>query len=209
MGPHDLVLPVGRSRHGCDRQDGGVCGQDRLGLAELVELGEDLLLQVQVLRDGLDDEVGVLHGLRQVCGGFQAAQDGLHLVFRHLSLCDALGEALLDPGGSLLDELRADVVENCIKTCLDGGLGDAVAHGAGPQNGEFFYFHDDDSFLGYSRPRPPGRASGFFRRSPGDDGRRVAPEGWRPVPPSRSSKEDGAKSHFKSGLLPKLLLISS
>ena len=37
----------------------GVGGEDRAGLADAVELGEDLLLDVHVLEHGLDDEVAV------------------------------------------------------------------------------------------------------------------------------------------------------
>ena len=38
---------------------GGVAGEDGLGLDDLVELLEDLLLQLEVLGDGLDDHVDV------------------------------------------------------------------------------------------------------------------------------------------------------
>src|SRR3712207_9169644 len=42
-----------------DRQRGGVGREDRLRRADLVQPGEDLLLELEVLRHGLDHQVGV------------------------------------------------------------------------------------------------------------------------------------------------------
>ena len=53
----DLVGPVRGDRDLGDRQRRRVGRQDRLRLADLVQLGEDLLLQVEMLGHGLDDQV--------------------------------------------------------------------------------------------------------------------------------------------------------
>ncbi len=59
---HDLGRAARRDRDVGDRQGRGVRGEDRVGSADAVELREDRPLEVQPLRDRLDDEVGGRRG---------------------------------------------------------------------------------------------------------------------------------------------------
>ena len=57
--PDHPARVVGGHRDLGHRQAGGVGGQDGVGLHDLVEPGEDLALEVQVLGHGLDDQVAL------------------------------------------------------------------------------------------------------------------------------------------------------
>ena len=58
--PHDHpVGPIRRCRQGGEGEARAVRGEDALGLRQAVEVAEDLDLEVQLLRDAFDDEVGI------------------------------------------------------------------------------------------------------------------------------------------------------
>jgi hypothetical protein len=106
-----LLGALGRGRDLGIHQGGRVGGEDGVGRAEPVELGEAFLLGLEALHDGLDDEVGVPRGLLQI--GLQThAGDGLfHLVFRHLPLLHPALELLAIARHALLEEVHGEIVQ--------------------------------------------------------------------------------------------------
>ena len=82
-----LVGALGRHRQLDDRQRRRVGGEDRRRLDDLLELGEQLLLDGEVLDDALDDEVAVGEAA-EVVGGADPGEDGVALVVVELALGD-------------------------------------------------------------------------------------------------------------------------
>ena len=64
-----------------DRDRGGVGGEDRVGARHAFELGEQRLLGIEPLDDGLDDHVG-LADLGEVAGDRDAVDGGVGLAPR-------------------------------------------------------------------------------------------------------------------------------
>ena len=59
MPDEDLRRAIGRRCEGGEGEARAVRGEDALGLRQAVEVAEDLDLEVQLLRDAFDDEVGI------------------------------------------------------------------------------------------------------------------------------------------------------
>ena len=119
-----------------DRQRGGVGSEDGLGLAQLVQLAEQLLLGSHVFLDALDDEIRVGAGgllLHQDVG-----QQSVHSLLGHLALGHALGQRS--------SQLILVLLSGSHRACIHQGsvalsrenLSNAAAHGAGAENR---YFH--------------------------------------------------------------------
>jgi hypothetical protein len=181
---------VGRPRHGRHRQDGGVCGQDRLGLAELSSSAKIFFFRSSS-PGRLDDEVGVLHGFGEIREVFRRPRMAFIWSSASFPFATRL-RALLDPGGSFSTILRADVVETASKP---PGRRPGRCRGPwfGSQNGEFFTSMMM-ILLGLSVPvRWVERA---VSGAPSDEGRKVAPEGWRPVLPSLHPRRMAQKSRL-------------
>ena len=122
------VLALRRDRG--DRERGGVRRDDGLGPDQLVELGEQRLLGVEPLDDGLDDDVGladVLDVLRpRRCGRWRPSRPPAGTrPFSHQAV-EHLGDVVL--GG--LRGARLLVVGDDAHAALGGDLHDAAAHGA-------------------------------------------------------------------------------
>ena len=95
MDAADLVGAFGHHRQLDDGERRGVGGDDRLGLDDAVELLEQVALDLQVLDDGLDDEVAVVQPV-QIVGHGDAAEDRALSVFGQTFAGDLLGEAGID-----------------------------------------------------------------------------------------------------------------
>ncbi len=78
MHPDDALgaRQVGRDLR--DRDARRVRGEDRVGANVLLELGEQLLLEVESLGRGLDHELGAREGRREIALVRDAAAVGLH-----------------------------------------------------------------------------------------------------------------------------------
>ena len=110
MHPDDAARDLrGRGDAG-DRDRGGVGGEDRLGPADAVEVPEYLLLEVEALEHGLDDDVAIGEILDPGRGRDalkrRIARLGLELVAR-----DEPFEALLDRAHAAAERRFADVLQ--------------------------------------------------------------------------------------------------
>ena len=121
-------------RHGGDLvhvERRGVGGEDRAGLCDPVEVGEDALLEVHLLEHRLDDEVGV---------AASASKSVEPVMRRDAAVALLLGQpAARDRAGVVLPDRRKAAVERVLRGLddrhRDAGIGevhgDAAAHGAG------------------------------------------------------------------------------
>jgi len=126
-------LELGPLGEGTERRDGNrrcVRREDHARARDGVELGEDRLLDVEVLDDGLDYVVAVGEVVNRR-GGRQARLDlGLRLGCE-LALFHELAEALVDCLQRAVDRGRRGVVQLHREARLREDLRDAVAHRAG------------------------------------------------------------------------------
>ena len=132
-----LVGAQGRVAHLGDRERGGVGGEDRAAGRDLVELAEDRLLDLDLLRHRLDHEVDVGEAVVGSRAGDQAGDQlealvGLllgHLLLLHQAVELALGDVvrLLE---RVVDELLLDVLDDDGDLGVGDHLGDLAAHRA-------------------------------------------------------------------------------
>src|SRR5690606_25529705 len=130
--------PLRALRHGRDlgdRDGGGVGGEDGVVPHDLVERAEDVVLDFQLLEDGLDDDVGVGAGV-QVGGRGDAGEGGVGVVRLHPALADELVVRPLDAVGAPRERFVGDVAQDDLPARLSGDLGDAGPHETGPDDGE-------------------------------------------------------------------------
>ena len=121
-----------------DAQRAAVGGEDGLGLADAVELGEDILLELHLLHGGLDDEVGIGEG-GVVGGGDDVLEQGVDLFLGHLAFLNEFAVAFGDGSHSLVE------AGLCAALHDDGHLGgegfhNAFGHGAGSNNTNFHVY---------------------------------------------------------------------
>ena len=117
-----------------DRQRRGVRAEQRVGGDDLLDLGEHVVLERDLLEHGLDDEVAALE-VGVVRGRRDAGQDLVGLVLRHLAAADGLVEQLLRVALAALGRLDRDVLEHDRHAVAGGDVGDAGAHHAGAEHG--------------------------------------------------------------------------
>jgi hypothetical protein len=140
-GPEPLAAPL---HHRLDAQTRGVGGHHAVGLHQAVELGEERLLRLQPLDDGLDHQVAVLHLVQvvlDVADRDQAGEAGVHEGSGpplHRLLQAARREAVA--GGAvvlaLLVEIgRDDVEQQDVHTGVGEVRGDPAAHHAAADHG--------------------------------------------------------------------------
>ncbi len=128
-----------------------------------LDVGEDVALQLEVLGDGLNDEVRALDGGREVGRPLDAVERRVALLGRDLLPVDAALEVLADALEAGLDELRLDVPEGHLVARHGADLGDAVAHRARAEYGDVHV---------RARRRPPPKA--WLLRHDGAADRRVS-----------------------------------
>ena len=138
----DLVGAQGRFAHLGDRERRGVGGEDRVAGGGGIELAEDGLLDLDLLRHRLDHEVDVAELLVGRGAGDLAhhlGEAGVGLLLGQLLLLDQARELALGDGPRLLqsgvDELLVDVLDD--DRDIGGGdrLRDLAPHGAAADDG--------------------------------------------------------------------------
>ncbi len=130
-----VLRPLG---DGCDLvhvERRGVGGDDGAGLGDLVELGEDLLLQRHVLEHGLDDEIGRAEVLQ-----FQRRRQPGHallgLRFRGAAALDVGLQRVLDARDALVERLLRGLDDGQRKAGVEEREPDARSHGAGAEDAD-------------------------------------------------------------------------
>ena len=125
-----------------DRERGGVGGEDRVPGRRRIQLAEDRLLDLHLLRHGLDHEVDVAEVLVARRAGDQAhhlCEARIGLLLGQLLLLDQAGQLALGDGSRLLhggiDELLVDVLDDDGDVGCGDRLSDLTAHGASADNG--------------------------------------------------------------------------
>ena len=117
-----------------DRDRRRVRGEDRARLLDAFELREDLPLDVDVLDDGLDHEVGAPEAA-PVGGGGDAGELPLHLPLRHPPRVDFAPPDLRRRLVAAGDGVPVDVAHAHVRVGLVGDdVGDPPAHHARPQH---------------------------------------------------------------------------
>src|SRR3954454_21965833 len=156
---HDLLGTQRRVCHLGDREAGGVGGEDRVAGRGGIEVGEDLLLDVHPLGNGLDHEVDITEfvvGGRSRDPPEDLADLLVGLLLGALLLLDLrTGLDLRDLFGllkALVDELLVDVLEDYGYARGADDLGDLSAHRPRSDDGGFGYEHGGEATR---RPRPP------------------------------------------------------
>ena len=124
-----------------DAQRGGVGDEDGLGLDQVGQLLEGLLLQLHVLDHGLDDDVDVGQVV-QVGGGLQVGEPRVGLLLGDLALGDLLVEVVLDAGHALLQGGGAVVVQDDLVAAFHRDLGQTSAHRTCAVDANSLDFHD-------------------------------------------------------------------
>ena len=94
---------------------------------DAVELGEEVLLRVEVLDDRLDDEVAFAQ-LAEVGDGADPAEDRVALVGFELAPVDLLGQRLLEPPDHRVGGRLRPAPQHDLESGLRRDLGDARAH---------------------------------------------------------------------------------
>ncbi len=113
-----------------DRQRRGVGGEDRLRPHDGLELAEQVALGLQVLDDGLDDEVAVGQ-VGEGGGRHQMRDGGVGLVGGELALGHQPGKRIGQRGAGGLHGLRVGVEQLDAQAGLGRDLRNAAPHGAG------------------------------------------------------------------------------
>jgi len=100
-----------------------------------VQLGEDLLLDVGALADGLDDQINLSDG-GEIRGGAQTLARGFGDLRCQDALLGELGERLLDCRDALGESRRVDIHQQHRGLAHGEDLSDAVAHRARADDGD-------------------------------------------------------------------------
>src|SRR6185437_14052104 len=184
----DLVGAQRRLAHLGDRERGGVGGEDRVAGGGRVDLAEDGLLDLHLLRHGLDNEVDV--GELGVAGRpgdvrHHLGDAGVGLLLGDPLLLHLSGQLALGDGASLLkrgvDEFLVDVLDHDRDVGGGDRLGDLPTHRAPTDDGGLTYEHSTRSslllwfwrlWLGGRRPRELG---GYLHERQGDEKRDTRP----------------------------------
>ena len=132
---HHVLRTLGDGGDLVHVERGGVGGDDGAGLGDLVELGEDLLLQRHVLEHGLDDEVGRAEVL-QLQRRRQPGHALLGLRLRGAAALHVGLERVLDARDALVERLLRGLDDGEREARVEEGEPDAGAHGAGAEDAD-------------------------------------------------------------------------
>ena len=118
------------------------------GAADGVQLLEDVALEFEFFRRRLDHQRRSPWQSSRLVDGVKAVENFFFLLGADLAALAAAFEKILHFPHAHVDELLLDIVEESLKAGLGGDLGDARAHGAGAEDGDFFSFvsHDVSCF---------------------------------------------------------------
>ena len=97
--------PRRRRRDLVDVERRGVDGQDRAGLGDLVDFGEDLLLQRHVFEDSFDDDVGLFEPVVSRAAAVISAIRWSISLLRKAALLDGVLVVLADRGHAAIERL--------------------------------------------------------------------------------------------------------
>ncbi|MPM15563.1 hypothetical protein SDC9_61934 [bioreactor metagenome] len=142
MHADELVLTLGGGGDGGDGNGGGVGGQNGGGFAQAVQFGEDLLLDVEVLDGGFDDQVGVGSGGHIGGEGHLAKEGGLGFG-GHFALFNHLLEALDQTALGSLDDRVGNVAHDNLLAGLGKNLGDIQTHRAAANDNNLIDAHNN------------------------------------------------------------------
>src|SRR5438445_3105653 len=153
----DLRRTLGGARHQARHEGGGVGRKDRPRRAQSIELGEDLSLHREVLDDGLDRQVRIRRGLREVRREAQARPRRGRFFLCPAALLDAPCDVLVRPALRRPQLFRARVPESHGEPVLRRVQCDLAPHQACPD-------YEDPSQLVDLQPCLP--AVSFTTRDP-------------------------------------------
>ena len=142
MQAHNLLRTGGGGGQAGHGDRGGVGGKNGAVVADLVQLLENGALGVQILIDGLDDQIHVGSGM-YAGGDGQTAHAVFLLLGGHLALLHQTVQTGADAGLPPLKGGLALIVQDDLIAVLEGGLGNAAAHQTGTDNKDFTDFHFD------------------------------------------------------------------
>ena len=128
MGAERALAPLQALHDVGDRDHRGVAGEDGVGADVRLDLGEQLLLERQILKHRLDHIVGVAHGGGEI-------GDRRHAVDRAFVVAE-----VLEIGEDAMLRRRQRLLEGIVDRHIVAGerehLRDAVAHQAGADDGD-------------------------------------------------------------------------
>ena len=125
--PDEALRALRRGRLVDDGQRGGVGREHGAVLCERIDLFPHCELELEILGDGLDNEVAVGE-LAVVDRAVYARAHPLGVLLRGLSFLDCASELLLDPAQALLQRRLVDLAHHDLVARLCGHLGDPVPH---------------------------------------------------------------------------------
>lgn len=118
-----------------DRQGRGVGTQDGVGLDDVLDLLEHLVLHLDRLEGGLDDEVHALE-VGGVDGRVDAGEQSVALLLRGLALGDGLRLELLRVTLTALGSFEVDVLEDDLHAGLGRHVSDCGTHHSGADDAD-------------------------------------------------------------------------
>ena len=129
-----------------DGHGGGVGAEDGIGLANLAQLLEGILLQAHDLGNSFDDEVSGGNAF-QIHGGGDVGHDGVSSFLSGLALGNLLLQTSLDGVDTLIAEFLLNVTHDYLVAIGGGNLRNAGTHLAGAEDSNCFNSHYKDSFM--------------------------------------------------------------
>ena len=111
--------------------------EDGARLRLTIQVGEDLELEIAILRYGLDDDRGIADGVHRRCGG-HAAEDGVLIAGGKCALLDLTIEIRCYRRASAGERVAGDIDHRYRETALRENVGDSISHLTRPQHGDSF-----------------------------------------------------------------------
>mmetsp|Transcript_17055 Transcript_17055/g.12114 ORF Transcript_17055/g.12114 Transcript_17055/m.12114 type:complete len:799 (+) Transcript_17055:135-2531(+) len=138
MHAHDVLRTLCHRRDRCNGKGRGVGSDDHVLAAVGLHLGDNLVLDAEILEHSLDHHIAVLEvlGPESVLVGEanEPALGDVGVEHRHFLLLHLLVEARCDVLLTNLETLRVEVLEGDDEALVDGDLGDACAHESGAEH---------------------------------------------------------------------------
>mmetsp|Transcript_26934 Transcript_26934/g.50282 ORF Transcript_26934/g.50282 Transcript_26934/m.50282 type:complete len:311 (+) Transcript_26934:803-1735(+) len=131
----DAISCVGFFPDDVDVDGGGVGGEDARWLAHLLEVGEHLLLDANVLDDGLDDEVTLVEALVGGRRG-QVAHAHLHGDRREPPAFEHARDNVGDPLDPRVERLVVDFLQDHVVSFEEHQGHDSCSHGTPPKDSD-------------------------------------------------------------------------
>ena len=133
--PHDHpVGAIGRRGERCEREARAVGGENRVRSGQAVEITEDPDLQVESLRDTLDDQIGRADGFLEACREGEPSECRVGLGAVELAALDCAFEPISTarhPRAGLLDGIFVHIRAMDVVASLRQDLGDSTSHHPG------------------------------------------------------------------------------